>query len=57
MQRQTGLRGSSAAYRAALITRGASGNGPRGTESSGEHLMVVAAGQILSNGDPVLAIH
>jgi hypothetical protein len=56
MQRQARLRGSSAARWAALITRGASGNGPRGTESSGEHLMVVAAGQMLPNGDPVLEI-
>jgi hypothetical protein len=40
----------------ALIKRGASGKGARGTESTGEYLMVVAAGQMLPTGDPVLTI-
>jgi hypothetical protein len=47
-------------YRAAaweaLIKRGASGEGPRGTESTGEYLIVVAADQMLASGDPALTI-
>jgi hypothetical protein len=49
-------RESSAARWEALIRRGASGKGARGTESSGEYLMIVAASQMLPSGDPVLSI-
>lgn len=38
------------------ILRGASGRGPVGTESSGEHLVVMAAGACLPDGVPVLSL-
>lgn len=38
------------------IRRGASGQGPRGTESTGEYLLVEAAGTVLPGGDAVLTL-
>lgn len=38
------------------IVRGASGQGPRGTESTGEYLLVEAAGTVLPGGDAVLML-
>jgi len=36
------------------IRRGASGKGARGTESTGEYLVIQAAGTLLPSGDPAL---
>jgi hypothetical protein len=55
-ERESKARERRAAAWGALIKREASGEGPRGTESTGEYLMVVAAGQMLPTGDPVLSI-
>ena len=56
LQKQSKERESRAASWGALIRRGASGKGARGTESTGEYLMVIAADQMLPSGDPVLTI-
>jgi hypothetical protein len=55
-RQQSGARTRRAAAWAGLIGRGASGKGARGTGSSGEYLMIIAAGQMLPNGDPVLTL-
>jgi hypothetical protein len=54
--RQLEVREGRAAAWAGLIKRGASGKGAHGTESTGEYLMVIAAGQMLPTGDPVLTV-
>ena len=41
---------------APYIKRGASGRGAYGSESSGEYLLVLAAGATLPNGEPVLKL-
>jgi hypothetical protein len=39
-----------------FIKRGASGRGPRGTESGGEYVLVEVAGTILPGGEPALML-
>lgn len=53
---KTGPRDWRAEQWVAYIKRGASGGGPRGTESGGEYLIVEAAGTVLPSGDPVLML-